>query len=80
MTDPKTFDDISKERFQGTVLKTISRTPQIYQISKDCIMVEPEEKVGGFSFFTMVFFTSRPPEWLWFFRVACVWYDFSFVF
>ncbi|KAK0138404.1 Cold shock domain-containing protein E1 [Merluccius polli] len=44
MTDPKTFDDISKDRFQGTVLKTISKTPQIYQISKDDSKREPEEK------------------------------------
>jgi len=73
MTDPKTFDDISKERFQGTVLKTISRTPQIYQISKDCVTVEPEEKVGGFSRWSSS--PPAPPG-----GCGCVWYDFSLVF
>ena len=46
-TDPKTFDDISKERFQGTVLKTISKSPQIYQITKDGVKGDPDEKVGA---------------------------------
>ncbi|CAL8390687.1 unnamed protein product [Arctogadus glacialis] len=44
MTDPKTFDDLSKERFQGTVLKTISKSPQIYQITKDGVKGDPDEK------------------------------------
>ena len=46
-TDPKTFDDISKERFQGTVLKTISKSPQIYQTTKDGAKGDPDPKVGG---------------------------------
>ncbi|KAJ3610490.1 hypothetical protein NHX12_022582, partial [Muraenolepis orangiensis] len=44
MSDPKSFDDLSKERFQGTVLKIVSRMPQIYQIRKDDVQVKPEEK------------------------------------
>lgn len=42
--DPDTLDDISKERFEGTVLKAISKNPR-KEIKK-----EPEEERGGGDF------------------------------
>lgn len=46
MRDPDTLDDISKERFEGTVLKAISKNPR-KEVKKDLEENEEKNRRGG---------------------------------